>query len=169
MIFRRDNPVGVDSPIDKCQVILGRLLSWDVDIYSRLYMNTKDGGVIAEAFTEGREYIEVFVDDRRAKIGFVVEPERVGSTIQTATVNVVVSADVEQVYGTREDEALMLEVVKVLTTVPGWRVESVKSGNISEIFSFMDYGKLIYRDMQPFVNFSVRCKVNYFNNICNIL
>jgi hypothetical protein len=171
MIYLKDNPVGIDFPIDMIQKRLDKRLTWyDYDIYGRLYLNHKDKGIVAEAYTGADEYEEVFVDDQRAKIGFVVGDKREGHMIQSAFVDIVCSADVNKIYqkGSRHDEEAMLEVVKILHGT-SFEVIDIKMGNVDNVFSFMDSRRLKYRDMQPFVNFSVHCKVNYFNNICKFI
>jgi hypothetical protein len=171
MIYLKDNPVGIDASIDVIQKKLDKKLTWlDFDVYGRLYLNHKENGIVAEAYVGGDEYCEVFVDDNRAKIGFVVGDKREGGMIQTAFVDIVCSADSNRIYnkGSRYDEEAMLEVVKAVYG-SSFEVIDVKTGNVDTVFNFMDTRKLRYRDMQPFVNFSIHCKVNYFNNVCKFI
>lgn len=170
MIYLKDNPIGVDAPIDRCQRRIARDLTWaGFDLYSRLYLNQKEGKTIAEAYIREGEYEEAFVDDKVAKIGFVVDDRREGSQIQTVKVSVVCSADVNKIFGlvTRDDEAAMLQLLKIVMNTGGWEVTGVTTGNVDSVFSFMDRERIRYRDMQPFVNFSIQCNVKFINNICN--
>lgn len=170
MIYIKDNPVGVDAAIDRCQQRIARDLTWQgYDLFSRLYLNQREGRTIAEAYIREGEYEEAFVDDRVAKIGFVVDDKREGSQIQSVKVNIVCSADVTKIFGltSREDEAAMLQLLKIVSTVGGWEMLGLTTGNVDSVFSFMDRDAIRYRDMQPYVNFSIQCNVKFINNICN--
>lgn len=170
MIYLKDNPIGVDATIDRCQRRIARDLTWNgYDLFSRLYLNQREGRTIAEAYVKDGEYEEAFVDDKVAKIGFVVDDRREGSQIQTVKVSVVCSADVNKIFGmtTREDEAAMMQLLKIVMSTGGWEVTGVTTGNVDSVFSFMDRDAIRYRDMQPYVNFSIQCNVKFINNICN--
>jgi len=172
MIHLKNNPVGVDVPIQKCQVILDENLSWNgYEIYGRLYTNTKNNKKIIEYFKGGIEYTEAFVDDSTAKIGFIVSPLREGFQGNIAEIYLICSADLTKIYGSqlREDEKAIMEIASIVQKVSGFKIIDIKSGNISDIFSqFMDTSTITYRDMQPFVNFYLHCKVNYLNNFCKL-
>lgn len=77
MLLIKTNPVGIDFYIQKLQTYLHtRLLAkWGIDTatyqcYGRAYRNKKDNGYIAEVFTGGTEYKEVYWDDTMNAISF---------------------------------------------------------------------------------------------------
>jgi hypothetical protein len=77
MLRQRTAPIGIDFYISELQNKLhtNLLSTWDIDTslyecYDRCYRNKKDDGYIAEFFTGGKDYKEVYWDDRLAAVSF---------------------------------------------------------------------------------------------------
>lgn len=78
MLITKTNPTGIDKTIQDAQTLIhdSLLTKWGIDTalyksYGRAYRNkTKDGGYIAEVYTENGEYKEVYYDDTLAAISF---------------------------------------------------------------------------------------------------
>lgn len=171
----KTTPIGVDVPIKKCQTQLGDKLSWDTaDIYGRVYLNTDKGNnIIAEAHKSSGEYKEIFIDDSLdGVIGFIVSADRDSNVVQVVDIELICSVKLDRIYPnavTRNDEEALQEVVRILEGVGGWTIEKITAGNIREVYHFMNTKKIVFRDTQPYANFSIRCSVNFKNNICEIL
>jgi hypothetical protein len=175
MIFTKDNPIGIDAPIKRLQLKLNGL--WDADVYGRVYLNSKEG-VIAEAYISNNSYKDIFVEKGKNVIGFVdlgiIDFDKTGK-VQTASIDVVFTLDLSTIvplYSTlvRNDEEALQSALNVIQKTSGWAINSVRKGNIKTVFNFMDTSKITYRDMQPYFNFAVNCKVNFLNNLnsCNL-
>jgi hypothetical protein len=80
MLSVKTNPVGIDVYIQKLQTKIHNLLIsadyWNIAdqskyaAYGRAYRNKSKDGYIAEVFTEGGEYKEVYWDDTLTAISF---------------------------------------------------------------------------------------------------
>lgn len=172
MIYAKTNPKGVDFAIDRMQTRL-ETLSWDdKHIYGRMYLNTINGKVIAEAYKGNDKYQDVFVDKKKAVIiGFIergnVVLDNTGK-VQTSTIDIVCTLNLKKISNSTEriDEEALQEVLKIVQKTSGWLPERIRKGNVKEVFNFMDTANITFRDMQPHCNFVITCKVNYLNNIC---
>ena len=177
--YTKTTPIGIDVPIQKCQNRLADSstgLSWaSADIYGRLYLNkNKDKEITAEAHKSGSEYRDIFVNDKLAGvIGFVVDTNRDSMKgTQKCNVTLVCSVKLDKIYlnaTERKDEEALQEVLRILHSIGGWTIKDMIAGNIDDVFTFMSTKKITFRDMQPYANFSIKCSVNYNNNICKIL
>lgn len=173
MIFTKDNPVGIDFMINKMQNKLDSLTWTDPYIYGRVYLNTdRNGKILAEAHVGGNKKYEkdIFVDKKKsAVIGFVPRGQvdfDITGKIQTATVDVVCSINLDKIYSTsnRNDEEALQTILLIIQKSSGWLPIGIRKENVKDVFNFMDTENITFRDMQPFANFAISCKVNYKNN-----
>lgn len=175
MIYAKANPIGIDFMIDNLQTKLSSLAWSDKHIYGRLYLNTKSNGkILAEAHISDKNYKDIFIDNSKAVvIGFVergdVSIDATGK-IQTSTIDVVCSTILDKIYTTteRKDEEALQQVLQIIQKTAGWHPEKIRKGNVKDVFNFMDTSSITFRDMQPYANFAISCKVNYLNNICKL-
>jgi hypothetical protein len=87
MLITKSNPVGVDAAIQRLQTKLHTYLvdkwtittSADYECYGRCYRNKKDTGYIAEVFTTGKDYKEVYWNDTLKAISFFGASDKVDS------------------------------------------------------------------------------------------
>lgn len=81
MLIVKDNPTGIDIPIQNLQTALHKqlLTTWGLDTdelkasyqaYGRIYRNKKDNQFIAEAYAGNEEYKEVYWNDELSAISW---------------------------------------------------------------------------------------------------
>lgn len=162
-VYAKENPVGIDKQLYKIQVELDKL--WDADVYGKLYINTKDGEKIAEAY-DGAGYKEVLIDDRKdAVFGFFVSDNRTGLSMIKVTVDLVCSCNLKAIYATdvRKDEEALLAVHKIMERLILLKNEKGIKTGLSNVFSNVSTSRFKYRDMQPWFNFSITFDLAYNN------
>jgi hypothetical protein len=112
MIITKPNPTGIEYKIYEFQTILEGVLNNPIDkrfnwigtvaIYGKVYKTTKNGLTIPEAYTSNGEYIQPFVDDKKAAvIGFVINDETVANHVPIADVDIILTLDLFKIYGTK--------------------------------------------------------------------
>lgn len=94
MLFSKNSPVGLDWYIQQLQTKLhsslrtawgtgGELLTTtEYECYGRCYRNKKDDGYVAEVYTTGNDYKEVYWNDKLSAISFF----GISDSIKTASV-----------------------------------------------------------------------------------
>jgi len=171
-IIAKNITYGIDKIIKSIQVHLDNKLKWsgDIDCYGRLERTDTDTGSKYEYYINGREYREVFVDDRKdAVIGFVVLPTRsVDGFNVTATVDVITTAKIDNILvgSNRATEKVINDMRKALHSAP-YTIEVVEvRETISEVFSGVTIDLMKYRDMQPFYVFAIRINIIYNEDDC---
>ena len=90
--------------------------------------------------------------------------------VQTSIVDIICTLNLDKIYDTdsRNDEEALQTIIKIIHNTHGWEINKVRKGNVKNVFNFMDTKDITYRDMQPYANFAISCKVNYLNNICKL-
>jgi len=125
MLITKTNPVGIDFYIQKLQTALHTklLVAWEIDTslyqcYGRAYRNKKDNGYIAEVYTGGNEYKEVYWDDKLAAISFFGISNNikqdVGSVADIHLVYFVNIAKLKPTIAHRADEEVRNDVANVI-------------------------------------------------------
>jgi hypothetical protein len=173
-IYARSNRVGIDQAIYRIQNLISNNLTWlDAHIYGRIYRNQNaDSLFIPESFETGKEYKEIFVNDKKAGIvGFYVKDTRQSAeNIHIASLDIICTVDVLRIYGStlREDEKALLEMQNILLSARSFgltEINEVNTGNQS-VFADFDKERIKFRDMQPFANFSFSCELQFNTNLC---
>lgn len=171
MNYVRQNPVGIDSPIEKIKKSLYDYLSGlgRIDAYGRVYLNQRGKKKVLEAYVGKNEYEEVMGTDR-STFFFYVEPEDAFNEDPQAKVNIVFTIDLNHFYNVddRNDENFKLSVLSILDsgrfeTTMLYRDESylkrlLRNSGIKHSYNF--------DNMHPKMIFSVQGKVNYKYKIC---
>lgn len=172
-----DSPKGIDVSIRKFQEQLhSSLLSKWEDIeteayqsYARCYRNKKDKGYVAEVFTSGKDYKDVYWDDKLAAISFFGVSDNikvgVGSTANVHLVFFVNLKKLKPSLTNRADEEVRLDVLNTVSMLGfGFKLESVDLWleNVLKEYpgSYRDE-RLKTVDMQPVHCFRLNFKVNY--------
>lgn len=172
-----DSPKGIDVSIRKFQEALhSSLLEKWTDIsssayqsYARCYRNKKDKGYIAEVFTNGKDYKEVYWNDKLAAISFFGISDNIKVDVgNTANVHLVFFVDLKKLKPTlanRADEEVRLDVLNAASMIGfGFELLSVDLWleNVLKEYpgSYRDE-RLKTVDMQPVHCFRLNFKVNY--------
>ena len=188
MLIARTNIKGIDIKIDKLQRYMhDRLLTaWGIDTslykcYPRCYRNQKEKGYVPETHTGGRDYADVFVDDKLAALSFfgtgnqmVVDKD--GN--KKASVHLIFFVDLSQIKsGTeRRDEEARLDVYKIMNyRMYGFEPSGIVTG-IDSVFYEYPGSKggfqenvnpaINYRDMHPFHCFRINLELIYEPLLC---
>lgn len=167
-IYLKSNSIGLDESINEVIETLDYELntkrSWNIDIYGKLYKKEikKSKLPIAVSFKSNIDYEPVFVNDKvNGEIGFIVEDKReILDGLVKTNCNVTFSLNIEKIFGIstqREDESIMLIAKMALSDYsPDILITGIKN-----VYNGFDTEKIIYSDMQPYLNFSYRIKLNY--------
>jgi hypothetical protein len=178
MLYIKNNPVGIDKPIISLQRVLFSTLKtkWGLtdqkyNSFGRAYRNKTDNGFIAEVFSGGNDYREVYFDDNVSATSFfgTGQESPVDGTLVTANVHLVFFVDLTKIKsGTnRNDEEARLDVFNVLSTVgaaSGWVVNKQVTGIDKVLAEYTETRKdkgLLARDQQPLHCFRFDCQVFY--------
>lgn len=191
MLITLTDPVGIDAYIQKLQIKLHSELctTWDLSpdcendlsakyqAYGRAYRNATDNGYVAEVFTGGKDYKEVYWDDTLYAISFF----GLGSTIERNTMN---KADVHLVFFAdlsklkpdvthRADEEVRKDVLDIIGRYSfGFTVLSTEmwlQNVLKEYPGSLRDERLKYVDMHPVHCFRINMTVNYNPNYCSTL
>ena len=168
-LVTKSNPVGIDQKIDMLQKALFSSLIkvWNIGASKytctpRCYRNQTKDGYVAEMFTGGKDYEELYINDQVSATSFfgigqneIIQPDR----MKVASVHLVFSVNLNELKpipsGQRNDEEVRLDVQEVLDTygaAHGFLVTNQITG-IDKILaeypgSRRDAG-LKYKDMHP--------------------
>lgn len=172
-VYKKTNAAGLDLEInyliDRINNHINTNHSWDVDIYHKIYKEEKNGNFYPYAFLSGKEYKEVFVNDKvNGEVGFLVGERRdVNISSITVPVTIIFSVNLDELDNgslQREDEKVIATAQNAVFDYRHELVE-VKTG-LKNVYSGFDTSKIRYGDMQPFLNFSFTINVIY-KNICD--
>jgi len=171
-IYLKTDAVGIDYKINLWINRLNESLNvnkdWAVDIFHKIYRTDKRNSVIPEAFKSGKEYREIFINDKvNGEIGFLVYPIRDGSSGSfVVPMDIIFSLNLDKIDNgslQREDEKAIMVAQNIVSKYTD--ILEVKT-TLREVFHGFDTKRIIYKDMQPFLNFSFKIEIIYKNK-CN--
>jgi hypothetical protein len=182
MLIARTNIKGIDKKIDKLQSFMhDRLLAaWGIDTslykcYPRCYRNQSDDGYIPETHLGGKDYNDVFLDDRLAALSFFGNSNvmyNVNGSAGKTSVHLIFFVDLSRIRsGTeRRDEEARLDVYKILNyRMYAFQPTAVITG-IDSVFSEYPGTKtrewIKYRDMHPHHCFRFNLDLIYDPALC---
>jgi len=180
MIITKINPVGIDKKIDTFQKLMYSSLTktWNTtnyNCYPRCYRNQSKDGYVAELFTGGVDYKEVYMDDTVSATSFfgLGQEAQVVDGQKVANVHLIFSVNLNEIKpGTqRNDEEVKIDVETIIQTLGlshGWQLTKETTG-IDKILNEYQGSKkaLGYTDMHPFFWFRYDMNVYYDPTIIN--
>lgn len=184
MLYTKISPVGIDISIQKLQIYLHEqlLLKWGIttdkyNCFGRCYRNqVKDEGYVAEVYTGGREYKEVYVDDRVSATSFFgIGETQDFNKVNKTEVHLIFWVNLEQVKPLlhRGDEEVRKDVQKLIDVGPGvfgFQLQGIRLGieNVLREYSgSVDAANVRkFRDMHPFHIFRFDFDLLYNINQC---
>jgi hypothetical protein len=147
MLIVKTNPVGRDKEIQRIQARVYHALvsAWGLtdddtvyECYGRCYKNKEKNGYVAEVFTAGKDYKEVYWNDNLRAISFFREDDKVENALgegktRLALIFFVDLSKLKPSIAHRADEEVRLDVIKLF----GLELESVETGvdNVLREFS----------------------------------
>jgi len=180
-VFRRTNPIDLDLKIDAFQDYLFTNLSIDGlvnlddwNCYDRIYANPNDQGLIPERYVKGKEYDEVFYNDKfKMTSFFYASPDRpkADGGMVTAEVSLVVQANILEIFTTvphRADEELKNAFILLSESyyfAEDFEWIGVREG-ISNVYSEFEKDGVKYHDMSEKNVIRLRYKVRYTPQCC---
>ncbi len=163
MIYLKENPIGVDVPIQRIQERLYNDLGYEINAYGRAYLNKRGDNTVPEVLIEeSNEYQEVLLNDCENGVFFFIENNTTKISSHTFRTNVdlimslklcCVKPDIKH----RADEEVKIDVYKVLRKCV-FREDIEITKGIEALRGFESNLK----DMQPnhFVKFSFPLEYN---------
>ncbi|WP_346320772.1 hypothetical protein [Chitinophaga sp. YIM B06452] len=179
MLYTKNDPVGLDKPIQRLQEYLhGKLLAlWGIDTsqyqaYGRCYRNQTEDGYIPEVYIGGNEYKEVYVDDTVTALSFFgLSGHTKVDGAGYADVHLIFFVNVQALKNVphRGDEEVRRDVQRLIA--PGKFGFSLNGVELWIDNVFREYSGarrsqgIKFRDMHPFHCFRLNMKLSY--NIFN--
>lgn len=167
MIIAKAENNGVDEAILIVQKILDTLQYNDVNIYGRVYRNLRDDNYRAEAYTQNKEYKEIFINDSKGGIfGFYITSRKSNKGTLLNEMDLIFTGDLTKLSGEtgRYDEEFLMTVLNLLNN-NGISTGEVKTG-VDSVFTNFEKDNIKFRDMQPYFVFSIKITLIseiYFN------
>lgn len=167
--LRKENPVGLDIPIDQIQKVVYPLKDlWGVDLtgYPRCYiLQNKEGGKKIESFLDKKEYSGNLLYGEGNKFFFLdgEAVENVSNTYYKTTIELYFIINIKEAYPLldyRADEEVRRDVLNALSTVANIRVVKLEK-NSDKVFArfnnriSQNYEHDYRDDMQPYHYFKV--------------
>jgi len=171
MLFLKENPIGIDIPIQNFQRFLHRKLceTWktsEYESYGRAYKNqTKKGGYIPEVYN-GKDYKEVLFNDKTHALSFFIVGDVQKELMQQreADVALIFCVNVQKLKPNithRADEEVRINVIELCDLRQfSFDMISVITG-IKSVFAEFDISQIKYRDMNPLHCFRLNFKLKY--------
>lgn len=143
--------------------------SWGIDIYHRVYRErTNDDKFAPYAFKSGKDYKEIFVNDRSiGDVGFYLNNNRDTDGYANVDCDVIFSINLDKIDNgslQREDERAIMMAFEAVNRYPS-QITQIKT-ELRNVFSNFDQERIKHRDRQPYLNFSFTLNINYKNNNC---
>lgn len=179
MIFIKDTTYGLETTVKYLQQYIDANIPWlgINNVYGLIYRNSSDKGIKPEAYigdgSTNKEYDNIFCNDNiTSSIGILEVGNRNLSNGRNVDVDVIVTMRIDKAFNSNErnDELAMLQFERVLKGYYGINtIEELKQG-IENVFSGFYYDDMLYRDMHPWLVFSMRINLMYNDDInCNSL
>lgn len=176
MNYLRQNPVGVDSEIQRIQYKLYSEITkyWQLDDfngYGRVYKNKRDKLIIPEYYVSNKEYEDVLLDDKLNGIMFFSPSDttQVNGTLLTQDCDLIFTFNLRSlgISNEREDEKARQVVLSILNNYDA-RQDFVKQTKTGLTNVYEDYNGVAnyFYDMQDFHHFKVTLGLRYFNKKC---
>lgn len=191
MVALKDNPIGIDRPIQQLQQYLHDYLlgAWDltedkVAVYGRAYRNqTKDGGYVPEVFTGNpnypagkNEYRDAYHNDKYAVVTFFTPATDIDVSFSegrnTVDISLIVSVNLSQLptVNHRGDEEARQTVARFLYDGQlGFILTGIQTGidNVySEYSGYREARSIMHRDMHPLHCFRMDMTLTYDKSNC---
>lgn len=171
MLYVKQNPIGVDIPIQKLQERLfgGLCKAWglsdsEYNSFGRVYRNQRDGGYIPETYMGGKEYSETFLDDRVPvtsffAVGDTVNADNGGMTVNAAVIFCVDLAQIKPDIKHRADEETHFDVFERCNFFVQ-SADAIVTG-VDNVFREFTALRTKFRDMHPYHCFRINLTVAY--------
>lgn len=179
MIFVKDETYGLETTIKHLQQYIDANITWlgDNYIYGLIYKNSSDKGIIPEAYIgDGitkKVYAKVFCQDNiTSTIGFLESGDRNLSGGRNVNVDAIVTIRLDKAFDSniRNDELAMLQFERLLKGFYGINEVLTSKQGIENVFSGFYYDNMLYRDMHPWLTFSMQINLLYNDDLkCNTL
>jgi len=165
--YTKINPTGIDSAIQQIQNHLFRKLDWEnCSVFGRVYKVPSDKGIIPRAFKAGKEYQDVFTDDRKTTTIFFVDDDKhttkEGIKFETE-VKIVFMVDVKKAFPAilhRADMEVENLAVELIRSRSNFTIKQIEKGQDTVLKEFNRDG-IKKVDLQPFHVFSITGTLTY--------
>ena len=172
-VISQANPVGIDNRILMIQNAIEKGLDWDnIDIYGRLYVNKEADGKVENAYIGGGDYNQdgIFLNDKKNAIfGFFVDPIRSRSSTIKATVTLVCSCNLTELFGndSRRDEKALLKVLSIVDRYSSKPNNgAIITDDLDKIYSLISTTGQRFTNKQPWFSFAIGFNILYKNTVC---
>jgi len=173
VIYTKENPIGIDIPIQNLQKYLyGKLCKiWGISedeytSYCRVYRNQTKDGYIPEFYKGNNEYSESLPDDRVSALSFFSMTEKATNNMGAITQNValIFSVNIEKLNKNvphRADEEIRQDVIELVNSrLFGFEFLSIETG-IKNVFKEYKTEGIKFNDMHPYHCFRLNLKIKY--------
>ena len=178
--YLKISPVGIDGKLNALQSYLyaklnalwaatkGSALAYDA--YGRIYKNDVNGTFKPEAFVGGKDYADVFGDDRLDALSFfhVSDTKKINQINFEANVEIYFFVNLSKIYPAiihRADSEVQMAVEKLFKKEPySFKMSAIQTGR--EIFNDFDFSNSDQQNMQPYHIFKIVGTIIFKNLNC---
>ena len=169
----KTNPVGLDYGIQRIQNDLFKKLDWnDCEVFGRVYKVVTKDGFTVKAFTGGKDYKDVFTNDRKLSTIFFIDDDNHKTTdgiLFKCQVKIVFMVNLKKILpdiSHRADMEVEEEVVKIIRKRSDFEIKEIEKG-FDKVLKEFKKEDLQKTDMQPFHVFSINGTISYNINCFN--
>jgi hypothetical protein len=171
MLYLKENPQGIDIPIQNLQKYIYRKLLkiWNITdskylCCGRSYRNQTDKSYIPEIYMGNGEYKDAFFDDTVSAVSFFSMNEKTDIKMleMTNTVSLIFCVNIKELKSGIQhmaDEEVRLDVMENVN-VFGFSLVSIDTG-IDNVFREYDKTRIKFRDIYPLHCFRLNLKIQY--------
>jgi len=166
--FIVENPKGIDKVIQKIQTHLFEEIEWNnCNVYGRIYKLNSEKGLLPRAFVSGKEYKDVFTDDRKAaSIFFICDNQHATNEgiyfkVKTKIVFMVNLQKILSDTTKRIDTDVQIEAINAIVNQNTFTFKGELETGIDDIFKGFDTSLIKKVDLQPFHVFSINGEISY--------
>lgn len=168
MNYTITNPKGIDEQIQRIQTDLHNKLNWgDIEVFGRARRNqSKNKGLVPEAYLGNGEYREVYNNDRfNATIFFIDDTEHnaSGGGWYTAETKIVFSVNLPKIKSNishRADMEAEIMALKIIEKHKIFEITGFEKG-VETVLRDFDTDRIKLTDMQPFHVFAIVGTLKY--------
>lgn len=169
MVYKSEILTGVDANIARVQDRLNSELPWaaNCDIFGRISINQKNNSDVFEWYNSNGEYKEIFINDQKSIIGFIVSDSR-DILPNEFVVSVLFSVYIPLTYldALNHDEHVIMDAQRVLRNCGLIKVTQINT-NFEEIYKGLNINRIKNRNLYPFVNFMITGTMRYIDKCLN--
>lgn len=166
-----ENPVGIDTAIQRLQDDLFNYLGWSkLEVYARIYKNGPSGKAIPQPYLNNGQYLkDAFLNDKsNAHIFFDVDDvqNKISGPMYECKVKIIFMVNLEKLFTNivhRADSECHYHAWSIIQGRKEFSIVNIETGLI-KVFKGYDLSAIKKLDTQPYHLFAINTKLRYHIN-----